>query len=130
MQAYLPREANSAGYVESGSLYALGLIHANHGGAIVEYLLHQTKDAASEVVRHGGCLGLGLAALGTRRIDIYEELHRVVLLEDAVPGEGAGIAMGLVMMGSKHPRVLREMVSQARETSHEKITRWAFTTTI
>ena len=48
-QAYLPRESNSPGYVESGSLYALGLIHANHGGAIIDYLLTQTKETASEV---------------------------------------------------------------------------------
>lgn len=123
MQAYLPRESNSPGYVESGSLYALGLIHANHGGAIIDYLLAQTKDTTSEVVRHGGCLGLGLAALGTQRVDIYEQLHKCLLTDDAVTGEGAGLAMGLVMMGSNHPRVIREMVDHARETSHEKITR-------
>uniref|UniRef100_A0A2P2I0U6 26S proteasome non-ATPase regulatory subunit 1 n=1 Tax=Hirondellea gigas TaxID=1518452 RepID=A0A2P2I0U6_9CRUS len=123
MQAYLPRESNSPGYVESGSLYALGLIHANHGGAIIDYLLTQTKETTSEVVRHGGCLGLGLAALGTQRVDIYEQLHKCLLTDDAVTGEGAGLAMGLVMMGSNHPRVIREMVDHARETSHEKITR-------
>ncbi|KAF2361483.1 Proteasome/cyclosome repeat [Trinorchestia longiramus] len=123
MQAYLPRESNSPGYVESGSLYALGLIHANHGGAIIDYLLTQTKETNSEVVRHGGCLGLGLAALGTQRVDIYEQLHKCLLTDDAVTGEGAGLAMGLVMMGSNNTRVIREMVEHARETSHEKITR-------
>lgn len=49
MQAYLPKESNSPGYVESGSLYALGLIHANHGGNIIDYLLSQTRDTTSEV---------------------------------------------------------------------------------
>ena len=49
MQAYLPKESNSPGYAESGSLYALGLIHANHGANIIEYLLNQTKDATSDV---------------------------------------------------------------------------------
>ena len=49
MQAYLPKESNSPGYAESGSLYALGLIHANHGANIIEYLLSQTKDATSDV---------------------------------------------------------------------------------
>jgi 26S proteasome regulatory subunit N2 len=93
--------------VESGSLYALGLIHANHGGAIIDYLLTQTKETNSEVVRHGGCLGLGLAALGTQRVDIYEQLHKCLLTDDAVTGEGAGLAMGLVMMGSNHTRVIR-----------------------
>ena len=31
----------SSGYAEGGGLYALGLIHANHGAEIIEYLLGQ-----------------------------------------------------------------------------------------
>ena len=31
----------SSGYAEGGGLYALGLIHANHGQDITEYLLGQ-----------------------------------------------------------------------------------------
>ncbi|KAJ8685611.1 hypothetical protein QAD02_021404 [Eretmocerus hayati] len=50
MQSYLPRDSNSgAGYSEGGGLYALGLIHANHGAAITDYLLGQLKDAQNEV---------------------------------------------------------------------------------
>ena len=42
MQNYLPKDsANSSGYAEGGCLYALGLIHANHGGEITDYLLGQ-----------------------------------------------------------------------------------------
>ena len=45
MQTYLPRDsANSSGFAEGGGLYALGLIHANHGGEITEYLLGQLKQ--------------------------------------------------------------------------------------
>ena len=41
MQSYLPKDSagTSSGYAEGGGLYALGLIHANHGGDITEYLL-------------------------------------------------------------------------------------------
>ena len=41
MQSYLPKDSagTSSGYAEGGGLYALGLIHANHGGEITEYLL-------------------------------------------------------------------------------------------
>jgi hypothetical protein len=41
MQSYLPKDTagTSSGYAEGGGLYALGLIHANHGGDITEYLL-------------------------------------------------------------------------------------------
>lgn len=50
MQSYLPKEAGpSSGFSEGGGLYALGLIHANHGAAITEYLLGQLKDAQNEV---------------------------------------------------------------------------------
>lgn len=50
MQSYLPRDSGTgAGYSEGGGLYALGLIHANHGAAITDYLLGQLKDAQNEV---------------------------------------------------------------------------------
>jgi hypothetical protein len=45
MQNYLPKDtANSSGYAEGGCLYALGLIHANHGGEITDYLLGQVNQ--------------------------------------------------------------------------------------
>lgn len=51
MQSYLPKEVGpSSGYSEGGGLYALGLIHANHGANIIDYLLGQLKDAQNEVL--------------------------------------------------------------------------------
>ena len=42
MSAYLPKDtANNFPYSDGGGLYALGLIHANHGGEIIEYLFTQ-----------------------------------------------------------------------------------------
>lgn len=50
MQSYLPKEVGpSSGYSEGGGLYALGLIHANHGANIIDYLLGQLKEAQNEV---------------------------------------------------------------------------------
>lgn len=124
MQSYLPKEAGpSSGYSEGGGLYALGLIHANHGANIIDYLLQQLKDAQNENVRHGGSLGLGLAAMGTHRQDVYEQLKFNLYQDDAVTGEAAGIAMGMVMLGSKHAPAIEDMVSYAQETQHEKILR-------
>lgn len=112
MQSYLPKESGpSSGYSEGGGLYALGLIHANHGANIIEYLMAQLKDAQNENVRHGGCLGLGLAAMGTHRSDIYEQLKFNLFQDDAVTGEAAGIAMGSVMLGSKSETAISDMVS-------------------
>lgn len=50
MSAYLPKDSgNSYSYSDGGGLYALGLIHANHGGEIIEYLFNQLKSAGNEV---------------------------------------------------------------------------------
>ncbi|XP_021963338.1 26S proteasome non-ATPase regulatory subunit 1 [Folsomia candida] len=127
MQSYLPRDGGAAtsGYSEGGALYALGIIHANHGGGIIDYLLTQLKDAPNEMIRHGGCLGLGLAAmgLGTVRQDVYEILKNNLYQDDAVTGEAAGIAMGLTMLGSMNETAVTDMIAYARETQHEKILR-------
>jgi len=125
MQSYLPKDSTgtSSGYAEGGGLYALGLIHANHGGDITEYLLGQVKDAGSEQIKHGGCLGLGLAAMGTHRADVYEQLKFCLYQDDAVTGEAAGLAMGLCELGSKSAGAIEDMVAYAQETQHEKILR-------
>merc|ERR1719186_1982065 len=125
MQSYLPKDTTgtSSGYAEGGGLYALGLIHANHGGDITEYLLGQVKDAGSEQIKHGGCLGLGLAAMGTHRADVYEQLKFCLYQDDAVTGEAAGLAMGLCELGSKSASAIEDMVAYAQETQHEKILR-------
>jgi len=124
MSSYLPKDGGSgSAYQEGGGLYALGLIHSNHGESIKGYLLQQLKNSTTDMVRHGGCLGLGLAAMGTQQNDIYEQLKFNLYQDDAVTGEAAGIAMGLVMLGSKAPQALSDMVMYAQETQHEKILR-------
>jgi len=124
MSTYLPKDSSPASaYSEGGGLFALGLIHANHGGEMTEYLLNQLKEATSDMVRHGGCLGLGLAAMGTARQDIYEQLKYNLYQDDAVTGEAAGLAMGLVMLGTKSATAIEDMIAYAQETQHEKILR-------
>lgn len=63
------------------------------------------------MVRHGGCLGLGLAAMGTHRQDVYEQLKFNLYQDDANTGEAAGIAMGMVMLGSKNAGSIEDMVA-------------------
>merc|ERR1712088_260149 len=126
MQSYLPRDAGGStgsGYAEGGGLYALGLIHANHGGEITEYLINQVKEGGNEPIRHGGCLGLGLAAMGTHRADVYEQLKFNLYQDDAVTGEAAGLATGVVELGSKSASAIEDMVAYAQDTQHEKILR-------
>lgn len=54
---------------------------------LLEYLLNQTKEATAEPVRHGACLGLGLAAMGTGREDVYDQMKQNLYQDDAVTGK-------------------------------------------
>ena len=61
--------------------------------------------------------------MGTARQDVYEQLKFNLYQDDAVTGEAAGIAMGLVMLGTKSATAIEDMVAYAQETQHEKILR-------
>jgi spore maturation protein SpmB len=56
-------------------------------------------------------------------VQVYEQLQHVLHTDSAVAGEAAGLAMGLVMLGSANASVIEEMVNYAHETQHEKIIR-------
>ncbi|MQL74860.1 hypothetical protein Taro_007243 [Colocasia esculenta] len=125
MAPYLPQSGASAGtspYSEGGALYALGLIHANHGEGIKQFLRESLRNTSSEVIQHGACLGLGLAALGTADDEIYEDVKNALYIDSAVAGEAAGICMGLLMVGTASEKA-GEMLAYAHETRHEKIIR-------
>ncbi|XGW27813.1 hypothetical protein V3C99_007974 [Haemonchus contortus] len=125
LDPYLPKtEPDQYGFKEGGSLFALGLIHANHGTAeCVKYLREQLSAAQTSAVRHGACLGLGLAAMGTQNQDVYLQLRDALYLDDAVSGEAAGLAMGLVMVGSLNAAAFQDMVQYTCDTQHDKIQR-------
>ncbi|XP_024526054.1 26S proteasome non-ATPase regulatory subunit 1 homolog B [Selaginella moellendorffii] len=125
MAPYLPQDGGTGGgspYSEGGALYALGLIHANHGEGIKSFLLESLRKTNNEVIQHGACLGLGLAALGTADDEIYEDIKHVLYTDSAIAGEAAGIAMGLLMVGSASDKA-GEMLTYAHDTQHEKIIR-------
>ena len=49
MSAYLPKDSTgNSPYAEGGGLYALGLIHANHGGDIIDYLINQLRSNTTQ----------------------------------------------------------------------------------
>uniref|UniRef100_A0A183F4V8 26S proteasome non-ATPase regulatory subunit 1 n=1 Tax=Heligmosomoides polygyrus TaxID=6339 RepID=A0A183F4V8_HELPZ len=143
LDPYLPKtEPDQYGFKEGGSLFALGLIHANHGTTeCVKYLREQLSAAQTSAVRHGACLGLGLAAMGTQnqdvsssstvflewyrmiRLQVYLQLRDALYLDDAVSGEAAGLAMGLVMVGSLNSAAFQDMVQYTCDTQHDKIQR-------
>ncbi|EAS30093.2 26S proteasome regulatory subunit Rpn2 [Coccidioides immitis RS] len=126
---YLPKE-NIAGvgssgsvYSQGGSLYAFGLIYANHEGWAVDLIREHFNKATEEVVQHGGALGLGVSAMATGDEDIYRDLKNVLHTDSALNGEAVGLAMGLVMLGTGNMKALEDMIQYAHETQHEKIIR-------
>ncbi|KAG6525666.1 hypothetical protein ZIOFF_015632 [Zingiber officinale] len=125
MAPYLPESGAVGGgspYSEGGALYGLGLIHANHGEGIKQFLRENLQNTNAEVIQHGACLGLGLAALGTGDEEIYEDVKNVLYTDSAVAGEAAGISMGLLMVGTASEKA-SEMLAYAHDTQHEKIIR-------
>ncbi|KAG7099168.1 hypothetical protein E1B28_001039 [Marasmius oreades] len=125
---YLPQnggESNvpGAAYSEGGALYALGLINAGCGTEISGFLRESLRSAQGEIVQHGAALGLGIAAMGSKNIEAFEDLKNVLFMDSAVAGEAAGYAMGLIMLGTAAADPVHEMLSYAKETQHEKIIR-------
>lgn len=129
LQPYLPREhiagvgGSGSVYSQGGSLYAFGLIYANHGGLAVDLIRDHFKKATEEVVQHGGALGLGVAGMATGDEGIYDDLRNVLYTDSALNGEAVGLAMGLVMLGTGNMRALEDMIQYAHDTQHEKIVR-------
>ena len=124
LQPYLPKDGISgSAYSEGGSLYALGLVNANHGGEALVYLHKTLKGLSNEVLQHGACLGIGVCGMATGDNEIYEDVKNVLFTDSAVAGEAAGIALGLLMLGTASQKAIDEMLQYARETQHEKIIR-------
>lgn len=130
---YLPRQGISASpFSESGALYALGLIHANKGGrgdsATITYLSNALLNAGNnEVVQHGACLGIGLAAMATGNEMIFEQLKGTLFTDSAVAGEGAALGIGLLLLGQSDSKlaseVIPDLLNYVHDTLHEKIIR-------
>jgi len=133
LQPYLPQGGQQASsYSASGALYALGLIHANKGGSgdstTISYLSDALRNSGTdEIVQHGACLGIGLAAMATGDGNLFESLNEVVYSDSAVGGEGAALAIGLLMVGQSDSElaqsVIPTLLTTCHDTQHEKIIR-------
>lgn len=116
---YLPQAGaenpiQGAAYPEGGALYALGLINAGCGsGRTVEGYLRETLKAVKGEV---AALGLGVAGMGGRNADAYDDPKQTLFTDSAVAGEAAGSAMGLVMLGTADANCADKVLTYARET--------------
>lgn len=155
LQPYLPDDpsgedasavSTSGGYAEGGSLYALGLIHGSHSGTSAEkrketadfLRTHLRASHANEVISHGAALGVGLTSMGSADVTIVSELKELLDTDSAVAGEAAGMAIGMILVGTgagspnnslpaggkeEIMEMVLELKNYARETQHEKIIR-------
>ncbi|EDO06119.2 putative rpn2_yeast 26S proteasome regulatory subunit rpn2 [Babesia bovis T2Bo] len=127
LSAYLPGSSpnSSQAFSEGGSLYAIGLIMANHYDSEAVDILtqHIKNESVEEAVHHGAALGLGLVCMGQCDRAVYEELNNILLKNNAVSGQAAAIGIGLLMFGSGNLEVLDALHSCCVDTQHEKISR-------
>ena len=63
-------------------------------------MVESLRGTQDDVVQHGACLGLGIACLGSEDAEVFEEIKNVLYIDNAVAGEAAGLALGLVFAGS------------------------------
>ncbi|KAI0689525.1 armadillo-type protein, partial [Cerioporus squamosus] len=112
-------------YMEGDALYAMGLVNAGCGSGqeVENYLRNMLRNSVSEVVQHGAALGIGVAGMGGKSAEAYDDLKQMLFTDSAVAGEAAGYAMGLIMLGTADVTSAEEMLTYAQETQHEKIIR-------
>ncbi|EGV60172.1 proteasome regulatory particle base subunit [Yamadazyma tenuis] len=129
LKPYLPGSSNSP-HSKGGSLFALGLIFAGHGKETIEYLKSfidehgiSAGNSDNDVMLHGACLGCGVAGMASNNESLYEAVKSVLYLDSAVSGQAAGLAMGLIMLGSGNESAILDMMTYAEETQHENIIR-------
>ena len=153
LQSYLPSAPGASGvtpYQEGGALFGLGLIHAPVGcnlreetaelvvpGAtgetddkvtrpreVLNFLIQCVQaNQQSEQLIHGACLGIGLVSMSSKDEAIYDLLKEVMFNDNAVGGEAAAVAIGLLYLGSGDERAVEELLSYGKDTQHEKIIR-------
>jgi len=75
------------------------------------------------VIVHGAALAIGMTGLASQDFACKEVLMDVLNMNNAVTGEAAGIAVGLLMAGSGDSLTLEELHRFAKQSEHEKIIR-------
>ena len=90
-----------------------------------------THTLPLQVLQHGACLGLGVAAMGSASDPLYASLRDILFQDSATAGEAAGLGIGLLLCGRgpawtsdiTGESVSSEMLTYAHATQHEKAIR-------
>ncbi|XP_030747913.1 26S proteasome non-ATPase regulatory subunit 1 [Sitophilus oryzae] len=135
MQSYLPKEVGpSSGYSEGGGLYALGLIHANHGANIIDYLLGQLKDAQNEYAQEsqhekilrGLAVGISFNMYG--RLEEAEPLiQQLTTDKDPILRRSGMYTIAMAYCGTGHNQAIRKLLHVAVSDVNDDVRRAAVT---
>lgn len=127
LKPYLPTgDGSGSPYAEGGAMFALGLMNAGSEGAAISeraYFLEQLGRTDNEVLLHGICLGMGSLAMSSGDMELVEAAKSVLYQDNAVSGEAAAIAIGLILHGTGAHETANELLQYAQETQHEKTIR-------
>ena len=127
LRDYLPGGQNAKSlYCIGGAYYAIGLIHAGTNDPEIRTFFNEALSRPGnnkEAIQHGIYLGLGLLAMASHDQDLYEMVREGIYTDDALIGEAAGYAVGLIMAGSKDPGAIDDLIKYVHDTEHEKIIR-------
>ena len=135
LQSYLPAEGqpwNSTGseYAEAGALFGLGLMSSSRTrDNVIDFigntLVQERAQTMTPVIKHGALLGL-IACLIQKEpsqdlFSLVEPIKTILYEDDVTSGEVAGLVLGLLSPWNEELAV--EMLSYARETQHDRVTR-------
>ena len=113
-------------YTAGGGYYGVGLIYAGTGDEGAIKFLNDALNKPSnnkEPCQHGIYLGLGLVAMGSGDAGLYERIRDGIYTDDAIIGEAASYAIGLLMAGTKDEQAIEDLLRYVHDTQHEKIIR-------
>ena len=127
LRDYLPGGPNSRSlYCIGGAYYGIGLIHAGTNDPEIMAFFNEALNRPGnnkEAIQHGIYLGIGLVAMATHDQELYERVREGIYTDDALIGEAAGYAAGLIMVGSKDEGAIDDLMKYVHDTQHEKIIR-------
>ena len=127
LRDYLPGGSNSRSlYCIGGAYYGIGLIHAGTNDPEIMAFFNEALNRPGnnkEAIQHGIYLGIGLVAMATHDQELYERVREGIYTDDALIGEAAGYAAGLIMVGSKDEGAIDDLMKYVHDTQHEKIIR-------
>ena len=124
---YLPGGSRAGSYYcLGGAYYGIGLMHAGTNDPDIMAFYREALNRGSnqkEPIKHGIYLGMGLVAMATHDHDLYELVREGIYIDNAIIGEAASIAAGLIMVGSKDEGAIDDLIKYSHDTQHEKIIR-------